>query len=337
MLLCAFAPRAAFAAEGGSMDLGVMVGEQVTEAESGDVGSVELGVAVGLGVVPDESTGTDRGGSVALGVAVGYWTPAGESTVVFDAGKGSFDEGAAVAERTVATGVRIEPPAPEPKRPGWKFAGWHVAGAPSGSWDDDGASALPLGEAWDFTRPVTEDLELHVRWELRLDVTVPVAVGFAVDAGTGEATGPEAGRCALKSRTVRDVEVESLALECRQGELEAFFEAPASGWQAVLAATSLSLGGERAPAIELPFADGGSMGPTWQVTRPLTEAERMQWRVPAFSYGGLAPDDGWQGIDPCQRLALDVGLTVSDEFEVKVGQAGAVPIAHLKLTVSTKL
>ncbi len=315
----------------GSVALGVEVAQRVEGPSAGDSGSVLLGAEVAL----RREGASGPNGTVPIGAEVAFREPAREVTVAFDAGKGSFADGSSLREAVTEANAPVA--APEgPKRPGWRFAGWHLAGASDPGWDAEGESAVPLGAEWDFSRGVAGDTRLHAKWELRLDVTVPVSVAFAVDASTGEAIGPDPGRYALKSRTVRDVEVESLSLECRLGELEAFFEGPAAGWQNALAATSLSLEGERAPSIELPFADGSSAGPTWRVAHPLTDAERAQWRVPAFAYGATSPDDAWQGADPSQRFALDVGLTIADGLEVKAGQPGAVPIAHLKVTVSAR-
>jgi len=315
----------------GSVPLGVEVAQRVEPPGPGDAGSISLGAEVAL----RREAPSAPDGAVPIGVEVAFREPTREATVAFDAGRGAFSDGSSVVEATAETNAPVARPE-DPRRAGWLFAGWHLPGAPDASWDAEGESAAPLGPAWDFSRGVAGDVRLHARWELRLDVTVPVSVAFAVDASTGEAIGPDPGRYAIKSRTVRDVEVDSLALGCRQPELEAFFEAPAAGWQAALAATSLSLEGERAPAIALPFADGSSAGPTWQVARPLSDAERAQWRVPAFSYGATPPDGAWQGSDPSQRLALDVGLSIGGGLEVKAGQPGAVPIARLEVTVSAR-
>ena len=62
----------------------------------------------------------------------------------------------------------------------------------------------------------------------------------------------------------------------------------------------------------------------------------MQWRIPAFAYGATSPDGAWQGADPSQRLALDVGLSIAPGLEVRAGQPGAVPIARLEVTVSAR-
>ena len=315
----------------GSVPLGVEVAQRVEPPGAGDSGSVALGAEVAL----RREDASAPEGTVPIGAEVAFREASREVRVSFDAGKGVFSDGSPLRESAAEANAPVARPE-DPKRAGWMFAGWHLPGVPDASWDAEGESALPLGPAWDFSRGVAGDVRLHARWELRLDVTVPVSVAFAVDASTGEAIGPDPGRYALKSRTVRDVEVDSLTLECRQGELEAFFEEPAAGWQAALSATTLSLEGERAPAIELPFADGSSAGPTWQVARPLSDVERAGWRVPAFSYGATAPEDAWQGADPSQRLALDVGLTIGDCLEVKAGQPGAVPIARLEVTVSAR-
>ncbi len=315
----------------GTVPLGVEVAQRVEPPDAGGSGSVALGAEVAF----RREAPSAPDGTVPIGAEVAFREPAREATVAFDAGRGSFADGSTLREAVAEANAPVARPE-DPKRPGWMFAGWHLPGSPDAGWDSEGESAAPLGDAWDFSRGVAGDVRLHARWELRLDVTVPVSVAFAVDASTGEAIGPDPGRYALKSRTVRDVEVDSLALGCRQGELEAFFEEPAAGWQAALASTSLSLEGEHAPAIALPFADASSAGPAWQVSRPLTEAERAGWRVPAFSYGATPPDGAWQGADPSQRLPLDVGLSIGGGLEVKAGQPGAVPIARLEVTVSAR-
>ncbi len=240
----------------------------------------------------------------------------GPFTVTFD-----FADGATAPHvvEGVEKGSRIDA-FDDPKRSGYQFAGWV---------DED-------GNAWDFDMQVLRDLSLRAAWTLRLDVTVPVSVAFAVDAETGEATGPDAGAYALKSRTVAPVEVTALALESRQGELEGIFELGegVDGWEAPLCETSLSVRSEHAAeAVALPFAEPGGAGPVWEAVRPLVDAERAAWRMPAFSYDSLPDDDAWAGADPSKRLALELGLSVSDRLKVKVGQAGAVPITRLKMTV----
>lgn len=363
----------AHAADGGSVELGVEVGTIVEEPAAGDEGSVELGAVVGLGTEADGSVEGDTGGTVELGAWVGYRSPdevvEGVATVTFDAGKGAFGDGGSTLVATPAMGDAVAMPDPAPKRAGWKFGGWHVAGAPDESWDSEGESAVPLGAAWDFAQPVTGDATLHARWEMRLDVTVPVSVAFAIDPGTGEAHGPDADAYALKSRTVRPVEVAELALESQQEELEGFFRlegadgatvaasadggaaaegaragepdvgggAPSPGedpWREALAGTRLSLAPEGASSIELPFADDDASAPVWLVSHRLTDGERAAFRVVAFSYGAQPDEDPWQGGDPSVRLPLALGLKVSEKLGVRPDVEGTFPLARLKVTVA---
>lgn len=331
----------AYATEGGCVDLGIAVAERVEAPEPGEAGVAELGIAVGLAPVEDGSWSDETGGVAELGVAVGYRTPtaAAEHTVTFDAGKGSFAGGSSVAELIVASGEAAAPPDPVPSRTGWVFAGWHVAGAPDASWDAEGASAVPLGAAWDFADSVADDLALHARWELRLDVTVPVSVAFAVDSATGEVTTPEAGVYAIKSRTVRAVEVESLAVESRQEELDGFFDLAEGGagvWQDALEETTLSVEAADANAIELTLADDSSTGASglWAYEHLLTPQEHAVYRLGAFSYDSLVDDGGWQGQDPSERLGLKLGMQLSDLLRIKPDLEGAKPITRLKVTVS---
>ena len=289
------------------------------------------------------------------------WHAPEELTVTFDAGCGAFEgagEGGSGAREVAVAVMEGEPvAAPEaaPKRTGWQFAGWHAAseGAPPEDWDGDGESAVPLGEAWDFEDAVASSMTLHARWSLRLDVTVPVSVAFAVDASTGEATPPDPGRYALKSRTVREVEVEAAALRSEQAELEGFFELPAgalpegatdaealAAWRGALSAASLAFAPDApgAPSVELPFA-GERAGSAWLSSHALTDAERASCRLAAFDYAdsGAALDEAWQGADPSERLPLRLGLSIpADRLEVRDGLDGMRPITRLALTVSAR-
>ena len=218
----------------------------------------------------------------------------------------------------------------DPKRAGYRFGGWHV--------DAEGG-----GDAWSFDEPVCEDLVLWARWDVRLDVTVPVAVGFAIDADTGAATGPDAGRYALKSRTVAPVEVNQLAVESVQDELDGFFElregagGGADAWQGALGSTELSVAAEGARAIRLPFAGEMTASGTWAHVRPLTADEKAAFRLDAFDYGRAHvafEGDAWQGADPSERLPLTLGLSVSERLKVRSGIDGMKPITHLKVTVA---
>lgn len=351
----------AFADEGGTVEIGIAVGERVEKPASGDTGTVELGVAVGHGKQEDGSYADEQGGMAELGVMVGYRTPpAGESTITFDAGKGAFADGAATRESVVPTGSLVAVPE-APKRVGWQFGGWHVAGAPDESWDSEGASAVPIGNAWNFSHRVTGDMTLHARWELRLDVTVPVSVGFAVNADTGEAMGPEPGAYSVKSRTVVPVQVDRFDLESRDAELDGFFElsddaegerplagansAIVAAWEGALAGTKLSLKSEGADdPVELPFAgehtalddkDGIAYW-AWIGGKPVPSDERDAWKLPASLRGIADPGVVWDGSNADRTLRIDFGLNVSDKLKVKVGQSAAVPITHLKLTVSAQ-
>lgn len=367
-LLAALAvPAGAAWAAGGTVDIGADVAKLAEAPESGDVGELDIGAAVGYGLLEQGWGDTGMDGWLEIGCAVGLRVfDAGAVRVTFDAGRGSFEgDVGSVIERSVPKGSPVALPSP-PRRAGWQFGGWHVAGAPQEGWDAEGSSALPLGDAWDFSRPVTEDLELHARWELRLDVTVPVSVAFAVDADSGAVSAPEPGRYALKSRTVAPVTVERLAVESWQDELDAFFElAPDGGadgegaaraaaagradgaqgpWQAALGETALSVGvvGDAA-AIELALADGDGAGTganggagSWSNAHVLTPEEWTSFGLAAFDYGALPDDAGWVGEERCEKLPLRLDLRISDRLSVKLGQPGAVPITHLKVTVSAR-
>ncbi len=243
----------------------------------------------------------------------------GPFEVTFDFGH----DGKVVTQVVENRGDKVDDPDGElraPKRAGYQFAGWFT---------DEGS-------AWSLDFPVLTSLTLHARWDLRLDVTVPVAVGFAVDAGTKAVTVPEAGAYAFKSRTVVPVEVERFELVSEQAELEGFFElaAGADGWEAALADTTLSLRSEHAAkAIELPLAGAGDAGAAWSGAHELTNDERAVWRLGAFSYAGTAFDESWEGADPSERMGIELGMAISEQLSVRNNIAGAVPITHLKVTV----
>lgn len=263
-----------------------------------------------------------------------------------------------VTADVVVSGVEKGTPVAEPavpKRTGYQFAGWYADEA--------------LTSPWDFGAQVLRTLTLWAKWELRLDVTVPVSVAFAVDADSGAVSAPEPGRYALKSRTVAPVTVERLAVESWQDELDAFFElAPDGGadgegaataarvaapgradgapgpWQAALGETALSVGvvGDAA-AIELTLADGDGAGAganggagSWSNAHVLTPEEWTSFGLAAFDYGALPDDAGWAGEERCEKLPLRLDLRISDRLSVKFGQPGAVPITHLKVTVSAR-
>lgn len=355
-LLAALAvPAGAAWAAGGTVDIGADVAKLAEAPESGDVGELDIGAAVGYGLLEQGWGDTGMDGWLEIGCAVGLRVfDAGAVRVTFDAGRGSFEgDVGSFIERSVPKGSPVALPSP-PRRAGWQFGGWHVAGAPQEGWDAEGSSALPLGDAWDFSRPVTEDLELHARWELRLDVTVPVGVVFAVNADTHEVTGPDAGTYAIKSRTVRPVEVTELAAESRQAELEGFFrlateatpEQEMRAWRNALSRTWARLGpaeGDGADAVRVALATSRTepveddQGRTWLVSHEFSAAERNAFTVPAFDYGRMPADDAWQGAERCERLPLAIELGISNNLAVRVDIAGAKPITHLKLTVSTRL
>lgn len=118
-----------------------------------------------------------------------------------------YDDATPDTTVTVARGERV--PEPEtPKKTGYQFAEW----------------LTPLGEPWDFASPVYGHLTLNAQWNLRLDVTLPVSVGFAVDAESHKVTTPKADLYAIKSRTVVPVQVEEMAVISQDEELETFFD-----------------------------------------------------------------------------------------------------------------
>lgn len=245
---------------------------------------------------------------------------ADEFAVEFRPEGGTFADGSTDAKRydAVKLGEYIEA-FDDPKRTGYQFEGWWLRA----NGEPDGAFV----RAWDFDEAVHEDLVLFARWNLRLDVTVPVSVGFAVNAGTGEAVGPEADRYAVKSRTVVPVQVEAFEVTSEQAELAAFFEtAEGESWDAGVGETVLSLRSERAAApMGLSLAGDA---------RQVAASEKAAYALAAFDYGVLADDAGWQGADPSERLPIAFGLSISDKLNVKLGQPGAVPIAHVAVTVS---
>ena len=255
-------------------------------------------------------------------------------TVTLDAAGGVWENGPGpdddeTTRTAIVNGGDLLDEPEAPKQAGWQIGGW----------------ARDDGSAWDFDADVvTSDITLHALWNLRLDVTVPVSVSFAVNAETHEVTAPEASAYALKSRTVRPVEVEALALRSEQAEIEGFFtlaEGAGGSWREPLAATLLSLKSEHAAdAIGLAFAGAsGPVGTAWLNEHELDSTERGAWRLEAFDYdasGATFEGDAWQGADPSERLALELGLSMPDALKVKTGLTDAVPITHLKLTVSAR-
>ena len=88
-------------------------------------------------------------------------------TVVFVANGGTFADGNNRMEFKVAEGSRVEAPA-KPSREKFTFSGWMLRGA-----------------AYDFTRPVKEDLVLEARWTPKQGVAT-FTVTFMANGGTPE-------------------------------------------------------------------------------------------------------------------------------------------------------
>ena len=288
------------------------------------------------------------------------WREKPKLTITFDANGGRFDamddEGNPLTriEVKVTEGAMVAPedvPA-DPKQPGWQFAGWRLAAeSDPGDGAGGGTSGVVLGDAWDPTSAVYADATIYADWSLRLDVTVPVSIGLAVDAGTGAVTAPGMGEYALKSRTVRPVEVESLALRSEQPELEGFFELPEgalpdgaseadrlAAWRDALASTRLTLLADApgAAPIGLPLA-GDADGSAWRSAYALADAERAAYRMAAFGYAGTAFDELWQGADPSERLPLELGMSIpSDKLGVRTDLDGEHPITRLQVTVAAR-
>ncbi len=233
-----------------------------------------------------------------------------------------------------------------PKQAGWQFAGWYPEDADAPGQGDY------AGGAFDFAgTPIEGPTSVYAKWTLRLDVTVPASVGLAVDAGTGRVTAPAMGAYALKSRTVRPVEVQALALESEQAELEGFFELPEgalpdgapeaerlAAWKGALASTRLTLLADApgAATLMLPLA-GDADGSTWRSAYALAEAERAVYRMAAFSYAGTAFDELWQGADPSERLPLELGMSIpTDKLEVRADLDGERPVTRLQVTVAAQ-
>lgn len=266
-------------------------------------------------------------------------TPIGSFTVTFDAAGGVWENGPGAADDetqktvTVPAGSKVAEPGTEaegaiplPKKAGWQVSGW-VCETASGEEAE-----------WDFGRDaVNGNVTLRAVWALRLDVTLPVGVGFAIDATTGEAKGPDADKYALKSRTVAPVAVDALAAVSEQAELEGFFGlAEGAGWEDALEETSLSLkSAGAAQAVSLPLA-GAQSGTTWRNAREIADAERPAWTLAAFSYSGVAFDEDWKGADPSNRLPVEFGLALSKKLEVRTNIDGPKPITHLVVTVSAQ-
>lgn len=292
-------------------------------------------------------------------------------TVVFDAAGGVFEGLGNVPTVTIQVAGNAPVPAedvPEkPKQPGWQFDDWYVTEKAPVEGED------PVEKKWDPASDITADTRIYAKWNLRLDVTVPVSVGFAVDAGSGKVTTPDAGKYAIKSRTVADVTVEALELRSYQTELDVFFslktnpdagdaggDAAGSGaasggaasaadaqaaWKAALKAMSLSVASNAADAqaIELTLAsdDGptaGDGGQVWKNGHALTDEEKAAYTVSKFTYGGRPFDEDWwkKGLDG-NELGLKFGMTIPvDRLEVETDLDGPQKITHLLVTVSAR-
>lgn len=255
-----------------------------------------------------------------------------------------------------------------PKQAGWQFAGWYPERV-----DESGAGLGEgdyAGDAFDFTStPVTQEivgedgrLTVFAKWTLRLDVTVPVSVSFAVDAISGEAKGPDANRYALKSRTVRPVRVEQLAAVTHEPEVEAFFSLAdgsddSAAWGAALvdAVLSVAAGPDE---VGVALADPEREDKGYGVVRDLegkpivgadgaelkgwTNAVAAPYRIAAFDYaangGTPSEEQWWQGSlkERCQKLNLKLGLTIPSSLAVRTDLDGSKPITHLRVTVSAQ-
>ncbi len=355
----------AWAYEGGTIEVGAVVANRVEAPESGDEGALELGVAVGYDKREQEGEFWGMDGWLEIGCAVGLDViEPGTWGVTFHAGRGSFN-GSETAEVRVPYGAPVGPRIPIPKRAGWRIAGWHLLGADAGAdFDSEGVSAVPLGDEWDFSRVVEGDMELYARWELRLDVTMPVAVGVGVNASTNEVTTPESGYYAIKSRTVRPVAVESVAVETTERDAKGIFRLPEgtlfpgasatqelNAWTRALMQAWVSLAIDqnavfptepsRDAYVRLGLAarlpESGEDGHVWVVSRSLSGKLRDSFTVPAFVYGSTPADDDWEGAERCERLSLDFDMGIKDALEARVDVDGPQPVTHLRITVAAQM
>ena len=355
----------AWAYEGGTIEVGAVVANRVEAPESGDEGALELGVAVGYDKREQEGEFWGMDGWLEIGCAVGLDViEPGTWGVTFHAGRGSFN-GSETAEVRVPYGAPVGPRIPIPKRAGWRIAGWHLLGADAGAdFDSEGVSAVPLGDEWDFSRVVEGDMELYARWELRLDVTVPIAVGVAINASTNEVLSPAGGLYAMKSRTVRPVAVEEVAVVSREAELRGALRLPegtlppsasatqeTNAWTRALMQAWVSLAIDqnavfptepsRDAYVRLGLAarlpESGEDGHVWVVSRSLSGKLRDSFTVPAFVYGSTPADDDWEGAERCERLSLDFDMGIKDALEARVDVDGPQPVTHLRITVAAQM
>lgn len=318
-------PAEAWAA-GGSIDMSVVVSKEGREARPGDVGMIDLGVDVGLAIEVADGSADDLGGLVDIGIDVGYL---GYHEVNF-VGMYCGDDGNIDATRAceqlgtqmVETGGFADSPDGLDREGYWADV-WYMADPRT----HDGIAPVKLSSL-----QVENDTVLYCLWkrkpDLVLDVTVPMSVRFAVNAVTRDVVTPDLESYAIKSRTAANVTVDALVLESRQAELEGIFGLSGGGddWTSALQSTVLSVRSEHArETIEVPFAGDDAAGPSWANERLLTGEEKVGYTLKPFDPASAGPES---------RLALKFGLEVSDQLEVKVGQPGAAPITHLRVTVS---
>lgn len=260
-----------------------------------------------------------------------------------------FNDGA-TADRVEMVARGECAPEPEmPKRAGWQFDGWY--------------SDLGMTNRWSFDTKVFHALTLRAKWILRLDVTLPVSVGFAVNAETREVTTPEADLYSIKSRTVVPVQVEEMAVISNEDEIETFFDLPEGdsgeeAWRKCLNDTELwvwktGTGGvsewttdfSQAPngsdslSFTLPLAnEAGERGEYVRVNPDGTLGETVSgWRnfVSLGDNGNFALDRFEGGDDPVE-LPLKFGMKISDKLRVETALDGPKPITHLIVTVSAQ-
>lgn len=137
-------------------------------------------------------------------------TPANKLTVTFDSNGGS----AVPSVTDVAPGSTVSEPE-TPLKAGWIFAGWYETS------DFSGDKWKFAGE--DDADEVTANLVLHAKWDLALDVTVPMSVTFSVNAATGDVMAPEMNAFQVKSRTIAPVQIDKVELNSQMNELNRFF------------------------------------------------------------------------------------------------------------------
>lgn len=220
-----------------------------------------------VGILLDNSDSTQEGSYLSILIETGAddVQPDGMVKVEFDPGEGVF-EGCAVGESVSVLAVKgsCVPAwqAPVPKRAGYQLKGWyHVVDGQERDW----AFASGAGDL--AASRVKAPTVLHARWEARLDVTVPVEVGFAIATDGTDAIAPKAGAYRVKSRTAAPVAVTGLETVTLADEAEAFFRfkdgrsPSAQDWRSALSKVRFALwrtdgagnaqGGTR---VEIPLA-----------------------------------------------------------------------------------